>query len=31
MLVARADDHAAAGAEAEVATGELLDRLLGQH
>jgi AcrR family transcriptional regulator len=31
MLIARAGDHAAAAAEAEVATGELLDRLLGQN
>lgn len=31
MLIARADDHSAAAAEAEVATGELLDRLLGQN
>jgi AcrR family transcriptional regulator len=31
MLVARAEDHPAAAAESAVATGELLDRLLGHH
>jgi hypothetical protein len=30
MLVARADDHASAAAEAEAAAGDLLDRLLGR-